>query len=303
MRFWEKWFGKRVNHEPAPAYKSYTTMFDREVEISDLDSAIGKPSPEVAKALDERWDLYVNATQGWRDDVHWAALDESAQLRSKLSQGHFEDCQFTFLMDQSGSMRGQKLLLTLAAVDVAQDYLRQLGCAVEVLGFTTTRWRGGLSRKLWLAQGRPPQPGRLSDLLHIVYLSPSNAKTGTVSGALRNMLRTDLPKENIDGEALEWAFKRLTQRQYKHKYLVVLTDGEPADEATLRANGRYYLADHLRAVINTIEEASCVTLTAIGIGYDPSRFYRDSEIVHTPEALGRSVIVKLTKLLDKPSVH
>src|SRR5262249_36195393 len=151
--------------------------------------------------------------------------------------------------------------------DITQEFLLTLGISCEVLGFTTSQWRGGQSRSQWKWRLRPSRPGRLNDILHIIYKTAADRRTSTASNELRYMLRPDLPKENIDGEALQWAAKRLMMLPQRRKYLVVLSDGAPVDDSTLKANGLTYLSDHLKIVVNDIVEAGDIHLSAVGIGY------------------------------------
>lgn len=167
------------------------------------------------------------------------------------------------------------MLLATAAADCLQDFARNLGCTVEVLGFTTTTWKGGRSRQKWLNRGRVPSPGRLCDLLHVIYLDANSHMSGTGSWAFRPMLRPDLPKENIDGEAVEWARDRLKRLTQSRKFLIIISDGAPVDDSTLMENGSDYLLRHLRSVVGEIEAEGEIRLSAIGIGHDVTSYYSD----------------------------
>jgi cobaltochelatase CobT len=214
-----------------------------------------------------------------------------------MDRAQLADTAVSILVDQSGSMRGQSMLLAAASCDIAQDFLAHLGIAVEVLGFTTVRWRGGRSRERWTRSGRPPAPGRLCDLLHIIYRHAGDARASTGSWAFRTMLRPDLPKENVDGEAVSWAVSRLRSRPQTRKLLVVLSDGAPVDDSTLAANDFGYLDRHLREVVHAIEDAGDVRMVSVGIGFDPSRYYAASSVVTTSEDLGKSLIGALEAAL------
>jgi cobaltochelatase CobT len=194
-------------------------------------------------------------------------------------------------------MRGQKMLFTAASADVAQEFLATLGCACEVLGFTTSQWKGGRSRRRWKWRLWPRRPGRLNDILHIVYRSADDRRASTGNWAFRQMLRPDLPKENIDGEALLWAAARLRALPQRRKYLVVLSDGAPVDDSTLMENGLDYLPDHLKAVTNGIIVAGDIQLSGIGIGYDAGEYYPVRGKVDAPSELGIALIAMLERTL------
>jgi cobaltochelatase CobT len=191
-------------------------------------------------------------------------------------------------------MRGQSILFAARAAMTASDLLDGLGAKQEVLGFTTVRWHGGLSRQKWLRSGWPRYPGRLNDLLHIVYCS-----AGDKLDARRyaTMLREELLKENIDGEALEWAASRLRQRAERDKYLIVVSDGASVDDSTLLENGDAYLERHLLSVIQGIAQAGDIHLAAIGIGHRMERYYARSATVTAPEELDGAVLQLIEQLL------
>ncbi len=190
------------------------------------------------------------------------------------------------------------MMLAGTAVDVAQAFLGQLGCRVEILGFTTATWHGGKARRKWMRARQPPNPGRLADLLHIIYRSAEEAYAPDNPWALKSMFWHDLPKENIDGEAVQWAASRLRSRPEKHKVLVVISDGAPYEKSTLSANGVDYLDTHLLTVVNEIERRRDITLAAIGVGFDVGRFYRNTAVVKTAEDLGDGLPRLLSRVLD-----
>lgn len=272
------------------AYRIFTRDYDVEMEADQLSSVLGPLPDDQHEAHERAWAAFSGALQGWRTEAHLVALDASARIRSRLGAAQLADTTVTILVDQSGSMRGQSMLLAAAACDVAQDFLSHLGITVEILGFTTVRWRGGKSRERWLRRGRLPQPGRLSDLLHIVYRRADDTRASTGGWALKPMLRPDLPKENVDGEAVLWAVSRLRGRPPTRKLLIVVSDGAPVDDATLAANDLGYLDRHLREVVDDIEAVGDVRIVAVGIGFDPSRYYSTSSVVTMPEDLGKSLI-------------
>lgn len=285
---------KTPNTDP---YRPYTTEFDREITGDQLNSVLGHLTPAHQQALKDAWDSFQNGLAGWRTRIHVSALDASAQIRLALTEAQLRDCTFTFLVDQSGSMRGQSMLLAAAAIDVAQDFLSHLGCSVEILGFTTSSWMGGKSRQKWLNKNRAPHPGRLCDLLHIVYQPASVGIAGTGAWTLRPMLRPDLPKENVDGEALEWAASRLHNQPHAYRFLIVVSDGAPVDDSTLMENGAAYMEKHLRAVIKHLEDEAALYLAAVGIGHDVTRYYQNGVTVQTPEDMGEAVINQIRGLL------
>lgn len=189
------------------------------------------------------------------------------------------------------------MLLATAAADCLHNFLQNLGCKVEVLGFTTTTWKGGRSRQKWQRRGRPSSPGRLCDLLHVVYVEAGSTPSGTGSWALRSMLRPDLPKENVDGEALEWASERLKRLKQTLKFLIVVSDGAPVDDSTLKENGVDYLSRHLKSVVSKIEDEGTIHLSAIGIGHDVTSYYSDGTVLQGPDELGTALINKTAQLL------
>jgi cobaltochelatase CobT len=275
------------------AYRVFIRDYDVEVEADQLSSVLGPLPDDQREAHEQAWAAFSGALQGWRTETHLGALDVSARIRSRFGAAQLADTTVTILVDQSGSMRGQSMLLAAAACDVAQDFLSHLGITVEVLGFTTVRWRGGKSRERWLRRGRSPQPGRLCDLLHIIYRRAGDARASTGGPVFKPMLRPDLPKENVDGEAVLWAVSRLRSRLPPRKLLVVLSDGAPVDDATLAANDLGYLDRHLHEAVHAIEEVGDVRIASVGIGFDPSRYYSTSSVVTTPEDLGKSLISAL----------
>ncbi|MGX5848824.1 cobaltochelatase CobT-related protein [Mesorhizobium sp. PL10] len=180
-----------------------------------------------------------------------------------------------------------------ASADIVQEFLRTLGVKVEVLGFTTRAWRGGASRLIWDADDRPHNPGRLNDLLHIIYREADDGRHSSIGHALKPMLRPDLPKENIDGEAIEWAAGRLRDRPEGRKILLVISDGAPVDDSTLAANGPDYLQDHILHVIGQIEAAGDIELLAIGLGFAVKRYYRVSVDCKIPDDLAGTMLAFL----------
>jgi cobaltochelatase CobT len=204
----------------------------------------------------------------------------------------------TLLLDNSGSMRGRPITVAATCADILARTLERCGVKVEILGFTTRAWKGGQSREAWLAAGKPANPGRLNDLRHIIYKS-ADAPWRRVRRNLALMMREGLLKENIDGEALDWAHRRLLGRPEQRKILMVISDGAPVDDATLSVNSGNYLERHLRHMIEEIEQRSPVELIAIGIGHDVTRYYTRAVTIVDAEELAGAMMEKLAELFDE----
>lgn len=277
--------------EPPKPYTVYTRDFDQIIDAKDLDGVLGRPSAADRAVAKESWDLFHQGLQAWRTSADLAALNAVERVRKAAIDP--ANTAIVILVDHSGSMKGQRMLLAAAATDVGHDFLVQLGCAVEVLGFTTVSWHGGRSRKRWFRRGRPKSPGRLCDLLHIVYRRAGDS----VAAPLTPMLRPGLLKENVDGEALLWAAERLRALPQRRKLLLVVSDGAPVDDATLAANDLGYLDRHLQAVVSQLEASLDMELAALGIGHDVERYYARTATVKTPEDLGLTMVSLLERLL------
>lgn len=284
---------------PAPIYHPYTTKFDIEIDAHYLDQVLGPLTATNAKAVTDAWDVVQTGLLSWRTQLHLIAAEADARIRSQLNKEQLTGTVVTLLFDQSGSMRGQKMLFSAATADIVQEFLLTLGVSCEVLGFTTSRWKGGRSRKRWKWRFRPRNPGRLNDLLHIIYRSGSDNRASTGGWVYRQMLRHDLTKENIDGEAIQWAANRLTDHPAKKRILIVLSDGAPVDDSTLLENGPTYLADHLQEVVHHITSASHISIASLGIGFRPNDFYPHSSYVESPSDMGNALIVLLEGMLTK----
>ena len=279
------------------SYRAYTTKFDVEVPADRLEMVLGPLRHDQKVALDAAWDVLQTGLLPWKMNLHLVAAKASERLRKALTDEERADTAITLLFDQSGSMRGQKMLFAAATADTVQEFLLTIGCHCEVLGFTTSRWRGGRSRSSWKWRFRPHNPGRLNDLLHIVYRSADDRRASTGGWAYRQMLRPDLPKENIDGEAILWAADRLSNMPAKRKYLIILSDGAPVDDSTLMENGPTYLSDHLRSVVENIVGAADINIAAMGIGYQTHEFYPTSSYVKAPDELGNTLVELLERML------
>jgi cobaltochelatase CobT len=272
--------------DPTPDYRVFTTRFDREVRWDELDGVLGPPSAQDTKAVDASFAEF---------DAALTASFETPAGQAPVSAP--PDTAITLLLDQSGSMRGTPMALAAAAIAQAVRRLRAAGCRVEVLGFTTASWRGGRPRRRWKWRLRPRHPGRLCELLHVVYRDGDEEGSEISHAAIRSMLRPDLPKENIDGEAVAWAAGRLLARPMAAKTLLVLSDGSPVDDSTQQANGPMYLDAHLQSVLENLRREGQIQIGAVGIGYDVGGWYPESISVQSVADLGSSLSTFLDRLL------
>ena len=253
--------------------------------------------------------LLAQQNRAWEFDLEEGLLDPARLSRVIVDPMHplsfkrekdtdFRDTVVTLLLDNSGSMRGRPITVAATCADILARTLERCGVKVEILGFTTRAWKGGQSREAWLAQGKPANPGRLNDLRHIIYKS-ADAPWRRARKNLGLMMREGLLKENIDGEALDWAHKRLLGRTETRKILMMISDGAPVDDSTLSVNPGNYLERHLRWVIEDIETRSPVELIAIGIGHDVTRYYRRAVTIVDAEELGGVMTEKLAELFEE----
>jgi len=304
-------------------YKIFTDQYDEEVaatalcdeeelgrlrayldqQLVHLQSAVTK----LANRLQRR--LMAQQARSWEFDQEEGMLDAARLARVIVNPYHslsfkverdteFRDTIVTLLIDNSGSMRGRPISIAAISADILARTLERCGVKVELLGFTTRAWKGGQSREKWLADGRPPHPGRLNDLRHIVY-KEADEPWRRARRNLGLMMREGLLKENIDGEALLWAHNRLIGRPEERRILMVISDGAPVDDSTLSVNSGTYLERHLRQVIGWIETRSSVELIAIGIGHDVTRYYQKAVTIMDAEQLGGTMVEQLAALFDK----
>jgi cobaltochelatase CobT len=306
------------------AYRVYTTAHDRIVnaatladpaELAELhlklEKELGSIRPVVARLAKRLLRvLMARQTRHWRFDLDEGAIDASRLAALVASRGTarpfkqegespFPSTVVTLLIDHSGSMRGRPMLIAALTVEIFARVLERCGVRCEVLGFTTREWDGGEPGREWAANGHPANPGRLNALQHIVIKS-ADVPWRRARFALGLFLHDQMLKENIDGEALRWAYGRLLARPERRRILVVVSDGTPMDEATLAANGHEYLESHLLQVATEIETRSFVRLAAIGIGHDVSLFYRSATTVAGIDQLGPALGSTLTSLLAEP---
>ncbi|WP_420100478.1 cobaltochelatase subunit CobT [Bosea sp. (in: a-proteobacteria)] len=307
----------------ATDYKAYTQKFDEIVtaeELCDaeeltrlrayLDKQLAHLQGVVARLANRlQRRLMAQQNRTWQFDLEEGALDPARLPRIILdpfqplsfrqeSDTNFRDTVVTLLIDNSGSMRGRPITVAATCADILARTLERCGVKVELLGFTTGAWKGGLSRESWLQTGKMANPGRLNDLRHIIYKS-ADAPWRRARKNLGLMMREGLLKENIDGEALDWAHKRLLARPEQRKILMVISDGAPVDDSTLSVNAGNYLERHLRHVIAEIETRSPVELIAIGIGHDVTRYYRRAVTIVDAEELGGVMTEKLAELFEE----
>ncbi|WP_165216468.1 cobaltochelatase subunit CobT [Affinirhizobium pseudoryzae] len=272
-------------------------------QLSHLQGAVGR----LANRLQRR--LMAQQNRSWDFDLEEGYLDPARLVRlvidpmQPLSFKRERDTQFrdtvvSLVIDNSGSMRGRPITVAATCADILARTLERCGVKVEILGFTTKAWKGGQSREQWLANGKPPTPGRLNDLRHIVYKA-ADAPWRRSRRNLGLMMREGLLKENIDGEALMWAHNRLIGRREQRKILMMISDGAPVDDSTLSVNPGNYLERHLRAVIDQIENRSPVELLAIGIGHDVTRYYRRAVTIVDADELAGAMTEQLASLFDE----
>ncbi|MDR6788587.1 cobaltochelatase CobT [Sphingomonas sp. BE138] len=303
-------------------YKVWTERFDEVVAATDLCDAeelarlrgyldqqlvhLQSAVSKLANRLQRR--LMAQQSRSWDFDQEEGLLDAARLARVVVNptqslsykierDTEFRDTVVTLLIDNSGSMRGRPISIAAISADILARTLERCGVKTEILGFTTRAWKGGQSRETWLAAGRPPQPGRLNDIRHIVY-KRADEPWRRARTALGLMMREGLLKENIDGEALMWAHNRMIARPEERRILMVISDGAPVDDSTLSVNSGSYLERHLRQVIAWIEKKSPVELVAIGIGHDVTRYYSRAVTIMDAEQLGGTIIEQLAALFD-----
>ncbi len=313
----------RPNEPRGPDYRTFTQKFDETIHAEDLcdpdeltrlrayldkqlahlQGVVGR----LANRLQRR--LLAQQNRAWEFDLEEGMLDPARLVRvvidpfqplsfKREKDTNFRDTVVTLLLDNSGSMRGRPITVAASCADILARTLERCGVKVEILGFSTRAWKGGQSREAWLQGGKPANPGRLNDLRHIVYKA-ADAPWRRARKNLGLMMREGLLKENIDGEALDWAHTRLLGRSEQRRILMVISDGAPVDDSTLSVNPGNYLERHLRWVIEDIETRSPVELIAIGIGHDVTRYYRRAVTIVDAEELGGAMTEKLAELFEE----
>lgn len=310
------------NRPPESDYRVFTTQFDETItaeELCDtaeldrlrgfLDKQLTHLQGAVARLANRlQRKLMAQQNRAWDFDLEEGLLDTARLTRAVTDpmsplafkqerDTNFRDTVVTLLLDNSGSMRGRPITVAATCADILARTLERCGVKVEILGFTTKAWKGGQSRESWIGAGKPPTPGRLNDLRHIIYKS-ADAPWRRARRNLGLMMREGLLKENIDGEALLWAHERLMGRPEQRRILMMISDGAPVDDTTLSVNPGNYLERHLRYVIEDIETRSPVELIAIGIGHDVTRYYRRAVTIVDAEELAGAMTDQLADLFD-----
>src|SRR5271166_402199 len=314
---------ERPNPDHEAVYRAYTRLYDEEIDAEELcdpdeltrlrqqlDQQLQHLQGVISKLANRlQRRLLAQQTRAWEFDLDEGLLDagrlsrvvvnpmQALSYKRELDM-EFRDTVVTLLIDNSGSMRGRPITVAAMCGDILARTLERCAVKVEVLGFTTRAWKGGQSREKWVQEGKPRNPGRLNDLRHIIYKS-ADSPWRRARKNLGLMLREGLLKENIDGEALLWAYRRLLVRPEHRRILMVISDGAPVDDSTLSVNPGNYLERHLREVIREIEAREQVELIAIGIGHDVTRYYRRAVTIVDAEELGGTMMKKLTELFDE----
>lgn len=311
----------------SPGYKIYTTKYDQIIDASKLadEQELQRlraqlnislaPYQTLATRLANRLQRALMAQQQ-AQQLRWDFRQEDGEqldwgnlagiitdptntlIYKKQLEAEVKETVVTLLIDNSGSMRGHPITMAAMSADILARTLERCGVKTEILGFTTRAWKGGQSREAWINGGRPPSPGRVNDLQHIIYKS-ADTPWRRAKNNLGLMLRENLLKENIDGEALLWAHQRLLARPESRRILMIISDGAPVDDATLSANPGNYLERHLKNVIEWIETRSAIELTAIGIGHDVTKYYKRAITIPNIDMLGETLMNSLRDLFTE----
>ena len=314
---------RNVNNFGDLKYKTYTEEFDEIIKAEELES--DEELLRLRKNLDQQLlqlknfisklanklqrKLLAKQNRSWNFDLEEGLLDTSKLTRvimdpfnslsfKKEKDIEFKDTLVTILIDNSGSMRGKPISVAAICADILSRTLERCMVKVEILGFTTKHWKGGSSREKWMKNNKPNLPGRLNDLRHIIYKS-ADTQWRQAKNNMGLMLKEGLLKENIDGEALKWAFNKMSRRKEDRKILMVISDGAPVDDSTLSTNTSDYLETNLKRTVKWIESKSDVELLAIGIGHDVTRYYNKAVKITDVQDLGDVMINQLTDLFVK----
>ena len=304
-------------------YKIFTNQFDEVIKAENLENF--NDIIRLRKTLDQQLisfhdvvtklanklqrQLLAKQNRSWEFDLEEGLLDSSKLPRiildpynslsfKKEKDLDFKDTVVTLLIDNSGSMRGRPITIAAICADILSRTLERCSVKVEILGFTTKNWKGGQSRELWNKKSKPKSPGRLNDLRHIIYKG-ADTQWRQAKNNLGLMLKEGLLKENIDGEAITWAFNRIKKRKEERKILMVISDGAPVDDSTLSVNSGDFLEKHLKKMVKFIEDKTEVEILAIGIGHDVSRYYNRAIKITDVNELGDVMISQLSELFDK----
>jgi cobaltochelatase CobT len=303
-------------------YKIFTTQFDEITKAENLENA--DESIKLRKTLDQQLvgfqdvitklanklqrQLLAKQNRAWQFDLEEGLLDSSKLPRiimdpynslsfKKEKDLEFKDTIVTLLIDNSGSMRGRPISIAAICADILSRTLERCSVKVEILGFTTKNWKGGQSREYWNRNSKPTTPGRLNDLRHIIYKG-ADTHWRQAKNNLGLMLKEGLLKENIDGEAISWAYNRIKKRKEERKILMVISDGAPVDDSTLSVNSGDFLEKHLKKMVKFIENKTEIEVLAIGIGHDVSRYYDKAIKITDVNELGDVMISQLSSLFD-----
>ena len=314
---------KSINNLIDKKYKAYTSEFDEIIKAEDLENE--EELNRLRKTLDQQLmqlksfisklanklqrKLLAKQNRSWEFDLEEGLLDTSKLTRvimdpfnslsfKKEKDVEFKDTLVTILIDNSGSMRGKPISVAAICADILSRTLERCSVKVEILGFTTKHWKGGSCREKWMSNEKPIFPGRLNDLRHIIYKSADTLWRQSKKN-MGLMLKEGLLKENIDGEAIQWAFNKMLKRKEERKILMVISDGAPVDDSTLSSNNSNYLESHLKNVVKWIENNSDIELLAIGIGHDVTRYYKRAIKITDVQDLGDVMINELTNLFSK----
>jgi len=318
----EKIFQKMNTNIGDKEYHIYTNKFDEIAKAETLET--NEEILKLRKTLDQQLtsfqdlitklanklqrQLLAKQNRAWEFDLEEGLLDSSKLTRiiidpqnslsfKKEKDLEFKDTVVTILIDNSGSMRGRPITIAALCGDILSRTLERCSVKVEILGFTTKNWKGGKSREEWNKNNKPKKPGRLNDLRHIIYKSADTHWRQSKKN-LGLMLKEGLLKENIDGEAISWAFNRLKKRKEERKILMVISDGAPVDDSTLSVNSGDFLEKHLKKIVKNIENKSDIEILAIGIGHDVSRYYKKAIKITDVQELGDVMIEQLSSLFD-----
>jgi len=308
-------------------YKIFTTEFDEIIKAENLENA--DESIKLRKTLDHQLigfqdvitklanklqrQLLAKQNRAWEFDLEEGLLDSSKLPRiimdpynslsfKKEKDLEFKDTIVTLLIDNSGSMRGRPITIAAICADILSRTLERCSVKVEILGFTTKNWKGGQSRELWNKNLKPKAPGRLNDLRHIIYKG-ADTHWRQAKNNLGLMLKEGLLKENIDGEAITWAYNRIKKRKEERKILMVISDGAPVDDSTLSVNSGDFLEKHLKKMVKFIENKTEIEVLAIGIGHDVSRYYDKAIKITDVNELGDVMISQLSSLFETKKFH
>ncbi len=293
-----KLFSKKDKAEPkdTDGYHVFTTEFDQVISGDEIHATLGFCDQT---AWIEQMQEYDKNSAIWKERANMAMAELVRDFTAALPDDFVDDTVACLLVDHSGSLRGERAMISCAITELVAECWSDLGIKYEILGFTTSSWKGGQSRRKWRNQLTVTTPGRLCDLLHIVYRTADSVEQGA-PWAVRNVLREELLKENVDGEALLWAADRLKARPEKRKIVVVLSDGAPIDDSTLTYNHETILTDHIQSVISELKNEDVVTVGAIGIKYEVSGYYDTSIAFETAEDIDETLPKFALEVLASP---